>query len=189
MNRGAIEDLATGETPFYIGEFGTPREKEIALDRDELRGYLDEHPDVPEYTVFQKVQVSDDIEVENVKYLGDPELIAELQAAMQEQFESQRASSLGKTAAEVADNMGADKIEAFMDENNIPYSALWRILERQFGGDGPLTEEQEKARSAVAYAISTYGVAGAVQDAEKAVIGDLNAKNTSRESLPEDVIE
>jgi len=73
----------------------------------------------------------DNLEVENVVYTGDPELIAQLQKAMQEQFKSQqkvedKSEELGEAQKQPEDSKveqpkeknGAQKIIDFMKENN-----------------------------------------------------------------------
>lgn len=65
-----------------------------------------------------------ELEVENVRYTGEKELIEQLQQAMQEQFKSQQSredseSQLDESSERQDEQIGAQKIIEFMKQNNL----------------------------------------------------------------------
>ncbi len=164
-----VSNPEKGESPFYIGEFGTQREEEIALDRGELEAYLRENPGASENMIHQLVYGTDSLDVKDVKYFGDSELITELQQAMEEQFESQRENSREK---ENTEKPGYQKIIDFMKENGIPDGELFKAVVSKFGRSGLL----EKTTQVV------------IEDLRKIEARQGENNQSLLEDLPDDVI-
>lgn len=102
----------------------------------------------------------DDLEVENVVYSGEPELIAQLQQAMQEQFKSQqreddknKTSVLGKFPKETVESKieqptiektGAEAIIDFMKQHNLGFHDLTLALSMTVAKTTDITNAEQQ---------------------------------------------